>query len=84
MPYIDEIRREQFDRVIDQLDIIEVKGDLEYCIFKMMRKYMNRKTWNYSNLHDTTYAAVHCGDEFKRRYLDQREDQAIQKNGDIK
>ena len=41
------------------------------------------KIENYSNLHDATYACQHVSDEFRRRFLDKREDQAMQINGDI-
>lgn len=44
---------------------------------------MEDKEKRYSTLHDCTYAAQHCADEFRRRYLDRREDAAMNKNGDI-
>ena len=83
MPYIKVSDREKFDKVLNQIDKISVKGELEYCIFKLMKIYMRDKESRYSVLHDVTYASVHCGDEFRRRYLDKREDQAIQENGDV-
>lgn len=82
MPYIKD--RERFDKIIDQFDYIPVKGDLEYCIFRLMLIYMRDKKWSYSELHNTSYAAMHCADEFRRRYLDKREDDAMKENGDIK
>jgi hypothetical protein len=63
---------------------MQKKGELEYCLFYTMLKYMLDKERNYSNYHDTTYAAYHCGHEFKRRFLDKREDFAMKKNGDIR
>lgn len=85
MPYIKADRRLHFDKVLIQLDVmtIENKGELEYCIFKLMQMYMRKKEVRYSNLHDTVYAAHHCGDEFRRRFLDKREDEAIKENGDV-
>ena len=59
------------------------KGELEYCIFKLMKTYMKDKPSRYSVLHDCTYASMHCADEFRRRYLDKREDDAISENGDV-
>jgi len=82
MPYILQSERQQFDSKI-QLDKIETKGQLEYCIFKLMLIYMKDKPQRYSTLHDCTYAAAHCSDEFRRRYLDRREDFAKTQNGDI-
>ena len=83
MPYIKQESRGKFDNVLNQIDHIETKGELEYCISKLMKIYMKDKRFCYSHLHDTTYAAIHCGDEFRRRNLDKREDTAIEENGDI-
>jgi hypothetical protein len=44
---------------------------------------MKTRDQRYSTLHDCVYAAMHCADDFRRRYLDKREDQARQANGDI-
>jgi len=83
MPYIKKAVRTKFDEHLDKISFIETKGELEYCIFKLMKRYMKDKEKRYSTLHDTVYAAVHCGDEYRRRYLDYREDTAIQENGDV-
>lgn len=83
MPYIDKERRPVFNKVLSQLPDMETKGELEYCIFYLMRRYMHKLAVKYSNLHDTVYAAYHCGHEFKRRFLDEREDDAKDFNGDI-
>ena len=83
MPYIAPERRPYFNNALRQIEKIETKGDLEYCIYFLMMRYMRDRDKNYSNHHDTTYAAVHCGSEYKRRHLDKREDVAIEKNGDI-
>lgn len=48
-----------------------------------MQKYMKNKEFRYSVLHDCTYAAQHCADEFRRRNLDVRENEARDKNGDV-
>jgi hypothetical protein len=83
MPYIKRDERNKFDNVLEQLPVMVVKGELEYCIFKLMKQYMVDKAPRYSNLHDTTYAAAHCSDEYRRRYLDAREDEAMDTNGDV-
>lgn len=83
MPYVNKEEREQFDKILDQLPGLETKGQLEYCIFKLMKWYMTKREHRYSILHDVVYAAIHCGDEFRRRYLDKREDEALNKNGDV-
>lgn len=83
MPYIKRLERLKYDSVLSQLKSIDTKGELEYCIFLLMKLYMNDKKVSYTELHNTVYAAQHCGDEFRRRYLDKREDQVINENGDI-
>jgi hypothetical protein len=81
VPYIKE--RLQFDNILNQFEIIPTKGDLEYCIFKLMKIYMKDKKISYSELHNTVYAAIHCGHEFERRFLDKRESEALVENGDV-
>ena len=83
MPYIKQEDRQLFNDVLSCLPEIKTKGELEYCIFYLMKKYMSKKEFRYSNLHDCVYAAMHCADEFRRRYLDKREDEAREANGDI-
>lgn len=84
MPYIKQNDRKRFDVVLEkQMPNIVTKGELEYCIFKLMHNFMFNKEQRYSTLHDCVYAAMHCADEFRRRYLDKREDEAIKENGDI-
>lgn len=83
MPYIKKEDRVKFDEFLDYITTIETKGELEYCIFKLMKTYMHNKPSRYATLHDCAYAAMHCGDEFRRRFLDKREDTAMEENGDI-
>jgi hypothetical protein len=85
MPYIKNSERKQYDKILDGFNDIEIKtkGDLEYCIFTLMLYYMRTRESKYSQLHDCTYAAQHCSDEFRRRFLDKREDSAKETNGDI-
>ena len=83
MPYIKQELRKKYDEVIDEMPQIETKGDLEYCIFKLMKRYMAIREVKYSNYHDTVYATMHCADEYRRRYLDKREDDALNTNGDV-
>jgi hypothetical protein len=83
MPYIKGSDREKFDEKLKDFPEFINKGELEYVIFKLMKMYMKNKEFRYSILHDVTYAAQHCSDEFRRRYLDEREDFACQINGDI-
>lgn len=83
MPYIKQEDRVEFDNMFENLPALKTKGELEYCIFYLMREYMDTRDFNYSNLHDVVYCAQHCCDEFRRRFLDVRENEAREKNGDI-
>ena len=86
MPYINPEQRKKYETIenaIIELDPIETKGDLEYLIFLLMRKYMVTRDYRYTELHNCVYASMHCADEFRRRFLDKREDEAREKNGDV-
>lgn len=82
IPYIKKSDRKYIDSKIHDIAFTN-KGELEYAIFKLMTMYMKSRTFKYSELHDVTYAAIHCGDEFRRRFLDVRENEARELNGDI-
>jgi len=83
MPYIKQEDRLKFDEMLDNIPDIKTKGELEYCIYKLMIIYKETHKWCYSDLHDCTYAAQHCSDEFRRNFLDARENEAKNDNGDI-
>ena len=83
MPYIKADERISYDKVLDQMPDIRSKGDLEYCVFKLMKQFMEIREKRYSTLHEVVYAIMHCADEYRRRFLDKREDEAREENGDI-
>lgn len=86
MPYVKQEDRVKYAKITNQiydLEKIETKGDLEYLIFVLMQKFMATREKRYSTLHEVVYAVIHAGEEYKRRYLDKREDQALDQNGDI-
>jgi len=83
MPYILPEDRVKYDEFLDKMPIPQRKGDLEYCVFKLMELYRSCQAGRYSDLHDCTYAVQHCADEFRRLYLDKREDAAREANGDV-
>jgi hypothetical protein len=84
MPYIKSIERPQYDDQLDNITQIYTKGQLEYCAAKLLCIYMHDKEKNYNNWHNGIYALKHVADEYRRRFLDKREDKARKKNGDIK
>jgi hypothetical protein len=86
MPYVDQLSRERYKnltKAIEKISDISTKGDLEFLVFKLMKKFMTDREVRYSTLHDCVYAVAHASDEFRRRYLDIRENEALEKNGDI-
>ena len=83
MPYIQRNKRSKYLEALEQIPGIESKGELEFCIYWLMKKYMQDKPIRYSTLHDSVYAAQHCADEFRRRHLDTRENAAREENGDV-
>lgn len=82
MPYISREDRNKYEEILRSIEQIDTKGDLEFCISILMDVFMKSRSWRYSDLHDCTYAAQHCADEFRRRFLDKREDEAVMLNGD--
>jgi hypothetical protein len=86
MPYVTKSDREKYNdilRAINNLKEIENKGSLEFLVFSLMVKYMKTREFRYSTLHDVVYAVQHSADEYRRRFLDKREDEARLTNGDI-
>ena len=86
MPYIDQETRKLYSRITDAIDNtsdILCKGDLEFLVFYLMKKFMKERQVKYATLHDCVYGVYHASHEFERQYLDKREDEAKAKNGDI-
>lgn len=86
MPYIKQKDRMKYTSILNELNTIqqiETKGDLEFLIASLQKKFMSTREQRYSTLHDCVYATQHCADEFRRRFLDKREIQALMDNGDI-
>ena len=86
MPYVDKTSRDKYKEIHKAIcftEKIETKGDLEYLVFRLMIKFMETREKRYSTLHDCVYAVAHASDEYRRRYLDIRENEALEANGDI-
>lgn len=84
MPHINEEQRMYYMYLKQTVDNIEIKtkGDLEYLVYQLMKRYMKTRERRYSNLHDAVYATLHSAEEFKRLHLNKREDEAIETNGE--
>jgi hypothetical protein len=83
MPAIAPELRPPYDNILKQITEIKTKGDLEYCVYQLILKYMKTREWRYANLHDAVYAPIHSAMEFKRLKMDPYEDEAYKRNGEI-
>jgi hypothetical protein len=85
MPYIKKELRSKYSDIMYEISNIDIssKGELEYLLFSILKEYMNRRRFCYHDLHDATYACQHVADEFRRRFLDVRENEAMNENGYI-
>jgi len=86
MPYVDKNSREKYKEFIvflQGMQDIETKGDFEFLLMLLYRKFMKSREARYSTLHDACYAIQHVSDEVRRRFLDKREDTARQSNGEV-
>lgn len=59
------------------------KGDLNYCISRLLYSYVGIKKPNYQNISDAISAATDAAEEFRRRVMNPYEDKKIKENGDI-
>lgn len=85
MPHINDLDKVKYSHIIHSINTsqnIETKGDLEYLVYQLLKRYMYSRKVNYSNLHDAVYGTIHSAEEYKRLYLDKREDYAISQNGE--
>jgi len=86
MPYISQEERkayEPFRIFLKDMPELPNKGHLEYLVYLLMLKFMSTRPQKYGTLHEVVYAVAHCSDEYRRRFLDKREDEARESNGDI-
>lgn len=84
MPYITADRREVFDEALDKLAVqVQNEGELNYCIYKLSRRIIDRIGESYSNLSMCSSAMEHAKLEWYRKQLAPYEDKKIKENGDI-
>ena len=84
MPHINEEQKKKYRALIEEISFttIHEKGDLEFLVFILIKQFMLTREHRYATLHDAVYATIHSAEEYKRLYLDKREDEAINKNGE--
>lgn len=91
MPYINEDDRRHPDMVrvtraiakAVESGAIKNKGHMNYVFFFMARRFMEKFGYRYDPISDTKAAARDSADEINRRFMNPREDVAIEKNGDV-
>jgi len=91
MPYISQNKRKQPDMVrltraiarAVESGAIDCRGDMNYVYFYMARRYMNQYGYTYHKISDVKNAAKDSADEINRRFMDKRENKAIEENGDV-
>lgn len=90
MPYVNIHERERFDRLIDELienlryDNPAVNGNVNYCISRIVAGAIRPKEgWNYTEASNAVKAFECAKLEFVRRILNNVENSAIVRNGDI-
>lgn len=96
MPYITQDRRKMFAEHVSAIpdllgsglegkafDESLVAGDLNYIIYSIAKRYLDKKGHRYRNLNMLVGALECCKQEIYRRLGSELEDGAIEKNGDI-
>lgn len=84
MPHISQIRRFIYRNLLEEIQktTIDNKGELEYLIYNLLKRFMSTRDKKYSTLHEAVYGGIHACEEYKRLYLDKREDKAMAENGE--
>jgi hypothetical protein len=95
MPYIKPDRRAVFEKAINAI-VSELgssnpastdeaaKGELNYCIFSIVDRYLKMGPSRYSRFQDFIGGTLSaCQHELFRRIIDPYEDAAIKRNGDV-
>ena len=99
MPYIEPNRRVLFDNHINNIvaalgaatygpaptiDENKAKGDLNYVIYSIVKKYIETQGLKYHRINDFICGTLtHAQHELLRRISDTYENEAIKRNGDI-
>jgi hypothetical protein len=84
MPHISYEDKMQYEKLINEIRITPIitKGDLEFLVYQLLKRYMMDREIRYSTLHEAVYGGLHACEEYKRLHLDKREDEAIKNNGE--
>lgn len=84
MPYIQKNRRKTLDSCFLTLYLeIETKGELTYCLYRIVKDYIKMKGKSYQNISEAISSVADTEHELRRRVLNPYEDKKIKENGDI-
>lgn len=95
MPYIKKEEREKYDALIEKMaDILnglkdndELSGDMNYILFRLAVLLTHIPTGGkrkYARMAVVLSAMNEAGNEFRRRIMGLYEDEAIDRNGDVR
>ncbi len=83
MPYINKEDRRRVDLILDSMPNLSI-GELNYCITKLCKAYLNRYTFlGYKHINDIIGVLECAKMEFYRRVGLPYEDKKAKENGDV-
>lgn len=82
MPYINQAKRPDMDKIVRMMELNYVKadGDLNYILFAFCKRYVKPSYNNYKNF---CGELRQCATEIERKILAPYEDSKIEQNGDV-
>ena len=85
MPYIKQEDRNRFIKLVEMIDVQEIKsaGELNYLLTIMAHRFLNQKPENYQSYNDAIGALEGCKLELYRRHVGEYEDVKVRENGDV-
>lgn len=83
MPYVPKEQRAFESTSIEDINL-DAAGNLNYIITKLCHKYLKQHGIRYQYFNDVVGALEGAKLELYRRFIGPYEDEAIEKNGDVK
>lgn len=84
MPYIKKYKRLKVDKKLEEISKeISESGELNYCIYKLCKLWLDNKEINYDSISDCIKTLECAKLEFYRMILSPYEDIKIKKNGNV-
>ena len=80
MPYVKQKSRPGLDKLVEQLQHLNIDGDLNYVLFALCKRHVKPSYNNYKNF---CGELDQCKTEIERRILASYEDEKIRTNGDV-